>query len=78
MAYDKDKATGSSQLVQRMDLQEFSAQYQAIYRRLWLIATSIVGDRFVAEDIVQEAALIAYRKLDTFQTGTNFGAWVAR
>lgn len=28
-----------------------------------------------AEDLVQEAALLAYRAFDSFETGTNFRAW---
>lgn len=31
-----------------------------------------------AEDIVQEAALLAYRAFHTFQVGTNFKAWFFR
>jgi RNA polymerase sigma-70 factor (ECF subfamily) len=61
-----------------MDQHEFARQFEAAYPRLWLIATSLVGNRTDAEDIVQEAAVIAYRKSETFQAGTNFAAWVAR
>ena len=31
-----------------------------------------------AEDLVQEAALLAYRAFHTFQEGTNFKAWYLR
>jgi RNA polymerase sigma-70 factor (ECF subfamily) len=31
-----------------------------------------------AEDLVQEAALLAYRAFDSFETGTNFRAWFLR
>lgn len=31
-----------------------------------------------AEDLVQEAALLAYRSFDSFQAGTNFKAWYLR
>jgi RNA polymerase sigma-70 factor (ECF subfamily) len=43
---------------------------------MWLIAVGIVGDAAEAEDVVQDAAMIAYRKLDQFQPGTSFRAWV--
>ena len=61
-----------------MDRHEFAKQYQSVFARLWLIAASVIGDRNEADDIVQEAAVIAYRKMDAFQAGTNFGAWAAR
>lgn len=31
-----------------------------------------------AEDLVQDATLLAFRGFDTFQQGTNFGAWFLR
>ena len=61
-----------------MERQEFAKQFQAIYRRLWLVAAGCVGDRADAEDIVQEAAVIAFRKRNSFELGTSFGAWVTR
>src|SRR5262245_10332779 len=57
---------------------DFSAQFQASYRVLWLVAAGIVGDPNAAEDVVQEAALLALGKLDQFQPGTNFRAWMAQ
>ncbi len=56
---------------------EFVALYRQAYPRLHLIATGIVGDRTQAEDIVQESALIALEKLDQFEAGSSFGAWLA-
>jgi RNA polymerase sigma-70 factor (ECF subfamily) len=38
----------------------------------------MVGDRTQAEDIVQEAVLIAYQKLAEFSPGTNFTAWLVQ
>lgn len=61
-----------------MDRREFAEQYQAIYRRLWLIAAGIVGDRTAADDIVQDATIIAYEKLADFRPGSNFAAWVGQ
>ena len=61
---------------QRMTAQEFGSQFRASTRVMWLIAVGIVGDAAEAEDVVQEAAMIAYRKRDTFEPGTSFRAWV--
>ncbi|HEV8606736.1 MAG TPA: RNA polymerase sigma factor [Tepidisphaeraceae bacterium] len=57
---------------------DFSAQFEASFRTLWLVAVGITGDRGSAEDVVQEAALLALGKLDKFEPGTNFRAWMAQ
>jgi RNA polymerase sigma-70 factor (ECF subfamily) len=56
---------------------DFAAQYQAAYRRLTLVAAGVTGERQSAEDIVQEAAIIAYEKIHQFSPGSNFAAWLA-
>jgi len=57
---------------------DFAAQFKASFRTLWLVAVGITGDRGSAEDVVQEAALLALGKLDQFEPGTNFRAWMAQ
>lgn len=52
--------------------------YQSAWRRLWCIAISIVHDRGIAEDVLQEAAIIAMGKLDQFRDGTSFAAWMGQ
>jgi len=42
------------------------------------VAANLVGDRTAAEDIVQEAALLAFRAFGTFEPSTNFRAWFLR
>jgi RNA polymerase sigma-70 factor (ECF subfamily) len=58
-------------------LRYFIAQYRQAYPRLTTIAAAIAGDQIQAEDIVQEAAIIALEKLDEFEPGTNLVAWLA-
>jgi RNA polymerase sigma-70 factor (ECF subfamily) len=57
---------------------EFAAQFQASFRTLWLIAAGVVGDTSLAADAVQEAGIIALGKLDRFQPGSDFSAWVGQ
>ena len=57
---------------------EFGDQFQGSFRVLWLVAVGIVQDRTQAEDVVQEAALIALGKLGQYQVGTNFTAWMSQ
>jgi RNA polymerase sigma-70 factor (ECF subfamily) len=60
-----------------LDRVSFAAQYRSAYPRLTLVAIGIIRDRVFAEDIVQEAAIIALQKLDDFTPGTNFRAWMS-
>ena len=58
------------------------AAFEAIMRRynqrLFRIARSIVKNHADAEDVVQEAYIKAYRKLDQLKTGDKFAPWVMR
>lgn len=59
----------------------FAARFRESYRPLWLVAVAIVGEATLAEDVVQEAALIALTKLNQFDdTGGRgaFTAWMAQ
>lgn len=58
------------------DWEVFAALFRKAYSRLWLIASGIVNDQAFADDIVQEAALIALKKWRSFSPGTNFTAWM--
>lgn len=57
---------------------EFSALLAPERDALWRYAERMCWDRSGAEDCVQEAVLIAYRKFDVFTIGTSFRAWVFR
>lgn len=57
---------------------DFAAQFQRSFRVLWLIAAGMLGKRDLAEDAIQEAALIALQKFDQFKPGTNFTAWMGQ
>ena len=57
---------------------EFARNFRDAYRTLWTIAAGIVNDPFIAEDVVQEAAVTALGKLGEFEPNTNFTAWMAK
>jgi RNA polymerase sigma-70 factor (ECF subfamily) len=57
---------------------EFTALLAPERDALWRFAERMCWDRSAAEDCVQEAVLIAYRKFETFTAGTSFRAWVFR
>ncbi len=56
---------------------EFGTLFRQSHRTLWLIAVGVVHDRTLADDVIQEAALVALGKLAEFETGSNFVAWMA-
>jgi len=57
---------------------EFAQEFRASFRTLWLVAIGVLRDAALAEDAVQEAAIVALGKLDQFSPGTNFRAWMGR
>ena len=60
-----------------LDREGFSARYQESAAVLWTIAAAILGDRHHAEDVLQEACVIALTKLDAFDASTSFSAWMS-
>jgi len=47
-------------------------------RRLFRLAYRMTGNEQDAEEIVQDAFVRAYRKLDRFESRANFGTWLYR
>jgi RNA polymerase sigma-70 factor (ECF subfamily) len=56
----------------------FATMFRASSRVLWCVAVGVVGHRDQGEDIVQEAALLALGKLDSFEPGSSFAAWMGQ
>lgn len=57
---------------------EFVQEFESSARTLWCIAAAVLGGRTDADDVVQEAALIAYAKRGDFETGSSFTAWMGQ
>jgi RNA polymerase sigma-70 factor (ECF subfamily) len=56
----------------------FAVQFEGSWRKLWCIGAAVVGDRAQADDVLQEAAMIALGKLSQFDPHTSFAAWMAQ
>lgn len=57
---------------------EFMALLEPERDALWRFARRMSWDESSAEDSLQDAVLVAYRKFDSFTPGTSFRAWVFR
>lgn len=56
----------------------FAARYEANARVLWCIAAAVLGGRRHVEDVLQESAVIALKKLEQFDPDTSFVAWMGQ
>lgn len=52
--------------------------YKLYYKAMFNTAIRIVNDSAQAEDIMQEAFLEAFRKIDTYREEASFGSWLKR
>jgi RNA polymerase sigma-70 factor, ECF subfamily len=62
----------------QIDRDGFDGLLADVLERAYGTAMRLTGNREDAEDLVQEAALRAFRGFGTFQPGTNFRAWFFR
>jgi RNA polymerase sigma-70 factor (ECF subfamily) len=58
-----------------MTSSSFEALLGEILPRAYSLARSLTGNSADAEDLIQDAALRAFRAFDSFTPGTNFKAW---
>jgi len=57
---------------------EFERLLAPVLERAYGVALRLTRDPSDAEDLVQDAALLAFRGFGTFERGTNFKAWFLR
>lgn len=81
MATPNLKNADDEELVERAQQGEYAA-FEEIVRRYqdkaYRLAFSLMKDESDAQDVVQEAFLNMYRKLDTFEGRSKFGSWMYR
>ena len=53
----------------------FESLFSSAANSAFGVAMRLTRNQADAEDLVQEAALLAYRAFDSFEAGTNFRAW---
>ncbi len=52
--------------------------YKLYYKAMYNTSLRIVNDTMEAEDIMQEAFLSAFDKIDTYSGTVSFGAWLKK
>jgi RNA polymerase sigma-70 factor (ECF subfamily) len=68
-------------LIERCKKSDKNAQleiYKAYYKAMFNISYRILKDEFEAEDIMQEAFLTVFTKMDSYKGEVTFGAWLKR
>jgi len=65
-------------LAQQGDAAAFENLYQAHSRRVYALCLRMVGNPAEAEDLMQEAFLQTYRKIQTFRGDSSFSTWLYR
>jgi len=69
---------GGGACAPRLSPVDFARRFDASSRTLWYVAAGILGGAEGAEDVLQDAAMIALDRLDRFDARTNFVAWMSR
>lgn len=52
--------------------------YKLYYKAMFSVSLRIVNDQVEAEDVMQEAFLSAFKRMDTYKGEVSFGAWLKR
>jgi RNA polymerase sigma factor (sigma-70 family) len=68
-------------VVERCRKGDFKAQfelYKLYYKPMYNICLRIVGNSVEAEDVMQEAFLKAFTRIDTYEGIVSFGAWLKK
>jgi RNA polymerase sigma-70 factor (ECF subfamily) len=68
-------------IIQRCRKNDAKAQmelYKLYSKAMFLIAKRYVKDDFVAEDVMQDAFIKAFKKIDSYKGEVTFGAWMKR
>lgn len=76
-----NNSTHISPLIQDCLANKQAAQfelYQQYHKAMYNTALRIVRDQMLAEDVMQEAFLSAFEKLDQFSGLVTFGAWLKK
>jgi RNA polymerase sigma factor (sigma-70 family) len=52
--------------------------YRLYYKPMYHVSLRIIGDRMEAEDVMQEAFLVAFKNIGSIDLNVSFGGWLKR
>jgi RNA polymerase sigma factor (sigma-70 family) len=80
IGFDRVRVTPSktAKLSERQAVSEFEELATPLVSSVYNLARWLVQNEIEAEDLVQETLLKALRNFGSFQSGTNFRAWILR
>jgi len=52
--------------------------YKLYYKAMYSVSLRIINDEMEAEDVMQEAFLKAFKKINTYKGEVSFGAWLKK
>lgn len=64
--------------VKRQDPDAFAELYNSMYQKVYFLALSIVKDKYLAQDVVQETFINVYKSIHTLGNDMTFIAWINR
>ncbi len=77
----EEKGSAISSIVEQCCKNNSKAQmqlYRMFSQRMFIVSLRIVGDRLLAEDVMQESFIIAFEKIKECKTPEYFGSWLKR
>lgn len=82
MADEKELERARERALVERARQNDSLAYERLYEmhigRVFALCVRLCNDRDMAEDLAQEAFVLAWRKLDSFRGDSAFGSWLYR
>lgn len=76
--YDINKHRPLIEACKRNDRKAQVKVYDLYYKAMYNTSLRIVNDTLLAEDIMQESFLDAFKKLESFEWRSSFGSWLKR
>jgi len=74
----EESDSGLAQRVQRGEVAAFDTLVRRHLKRSFAVAYRLLGHPEDAEDLVQDAFMVALQKIDSYDSGRDFGPWFYR
>ncbi len=76
--FDQEQKSSRYAVRSELSQDEFEVLLKRYQEAIYAYILTLFPDRFAADDVMQEAVIVMWRKLAEFKPGTNFKAWAFR